>query len=140
MDRRHRVWPRTLCGRHFVKRIEGIMKNTKRSYDLELLDLGPLYYSQSEYEDCLHQLGRIGRFLGGNKATLETFCKLASPSSILDVGCGGGYFTIELARKFTGAQVLGIDISSSAIDFAQKQLKESPLPNVTFDVPSSPHL
>lgn len=105
----------------------------KRSYEQELLDLGPSHYTQEEYSDCLDQLARIGRFLGGNKATLKTFKKLPKPQTILEVGCGGGQFTLELAKQFPHAHVTGVDISSEAIDFAQKQLEETPLKNVSFE-------
>lgn len=110
------------------------MKNSSRSFEQELLDLGPAYYTKKEYEDCLFQLDRIGRFLGGNKATLKTFHKISTPQSILDVGCGGGHFTIQLAKEFPQSKVTGIDISSQAIEFAQKRLSETQLKNIEFKV------
>lgn len=114
------------------------MKFNKRSYEQELLDLG--LYSKEEYEDCLHQLARIGHFLGGNKATLKTLFKLPNPQTILDVGCGGGQFTLEVAKQFPKAKVIGIDISSQAIEFAQKQPEASSLANLQFNISSSPQL
>lgn len=116
------------------------MRYHKRSNELELLDLGPSYYSQEDYEDCLHQLGRIGHYLGGNKATVQAFQKLSKPHSILDVGCGGGQFTIQLAKQFPEAQVVGIDTSSQAIEFAQNRLSETVSKNVRFEIPSSAEL
>ena len=69
-----------------------------RSQEPELIDLG--HYNEKEYEECLYQLDRIGRFLGGDKATFKAFDHLfAPPSSILDVGCGGGLFTMRLAQN-----------------------------------------
>jgi 2-polyprenyl-3-methyl-5-hydroxy-6-metoxy-1,4-benzoquinol methylase len=117
-----------------------MIKNNKRSYEPELLDLGPSYYTKEEYEDCLNQLDRIGRYLGGNKATLEALHKLPKPHSILDVGCGGGHFTLELAKQFPKAQVVGIDISNEAIAFARKTLQNANVGNVLFEVPSSNQL
>jgi 2-polyprenyl-3-methyl-5-hydroxy-6-metoxy-1,4-benzoquinol methylase len=116
------------------------MKNSKRSSELELLDLGPSYYSKEEYEDCLYQLDRVGRLLGGNKATLDAFKKFQTPNTLLDVGCGGGHFTIELAKQFPKAKVVGIDISSEAIEFANKRLQETQLKNLTFELSLSPEL
>jgi len=113
------------------------MKTSKRSYQPELLDLGSSFYSPKEYGDCLHQLGRIGRFLGGDRASVKTFSKVPKPQSILDVGCGGGQFTIQLARQFPKAQILGIDISQKAIQFAKKRKKEAKVKNAKFEVPSS---
>jgi 2-polyprenyl-3-methyl-5-hydroxy-6-metoxy-1,4-benzoquinol methylase len=116
------------------------MINRKRSEEPELLDLGPSFYTEEEYEDCLNQLERIGRYLGGNKATLGVFQNLPKPHSILDVGCGGGHFTMELAKQFPNAQVMGIDISNEAINFARKKLKNANVGNVLFKVPSSNQL
>jgi 2-polyprenyl-3-methyl-5-hydroxy-6-metoxy-1,4-benzoquinol methylase len=45
---------------------------------------------------------------------------LSSGSRVLDVGCGAGYFALEIARQ--GYSVVGIDISSSCIDVAQETL------------------
>lgn len=84
------------------------------------MDLGPGYYTPEEYHHCLDQLSQIGRFLGGNRATFKALRRM-NPQSVLDIGCGGGGFTRRLAQFFKKAQVLGIDLSASAIDYAQKQ-------------------
>lgn len=112
----------------------------KKSYAKELLDLGPPHYTKEEYDDCLRQLGRIGRFLGGDKASMKTFRKLAPPETILDIGCGGGQFTLALAKGFPKANVVGIDISSEAIAFAKERLRETSLRNISFEHVSRPHL
>lgn len=106
---------------------------TGRSYEPELLDLGPSYYSQAEYDDCLVQLSRIGRFLGGNKATLKTLYKIPGTKTILDVGCGGGQFAMQLGKEFPHADITGVDISSKAIEFANTRLMETHLKNVKFE-------
>ncbi len=113
------------------------MKKSTRSYQPELIDLGPDFYTAEEYDRCLHQLARIGRFLGGDRASQQTFAKLKKVASILDVGCGGGHFTIQLAKQFPSAQVVGIDISSPAVKFAKKRLREARVKNVEFVVPKS---
>lgn len=117
-----------------------IMKKNKRSTETELADLGPDYYTQEEYQEYLVQLGQTGRFLGGNKATLAAFAKSPCPQSILDVGCGGGHFTIQLARRYPNAQVVGIDISPDAIEYAKKQAEQSRVYNVSFEVSGAPQL
>lgn len=115
----------------------------QRSYQPEWIDLGPDYYTPSEYRECLYQLDRIGRFLGGDRATFWALNRLKTvPSSILDVGCGGGLFTLRLAKHYPRTQVVGIDISQEAITFAQEhaQKMQPSLPNVQFFVPDSPQL
>lgn len=111
----------------------------------ELIDLGPPHYTPEEYHDCLRQLGRIGRYLGGNRATLKLFKTLdAPPTSILDVGCGGGFFTLQLAKTYPKAHVEGIDISEEAISYANQLLAEhqqkNGVSNLTFTLPKTPEL
>lgn len=43
---------------------------------------------------------------------------------VLDVGCGAGYVSLELARA--GHHVLGIDIAEGCIEIARKTLEENP--------------
>jgi 2-polyprenyl-3-methyl-5-hydroxy-6-metoxy-1,4-benzoquinol methylase len=45
--------------------------------------------------------------------------------SVIDAGCGNGYFSRLLAKK--GAHVTGVDISSEFIKMARQREKESPL-------------
>lgn len=95
----------------------------KRCDTLEKLDLGPDHYTLKQYHDCLYQLDRVGRLLGGDRASLRAFKQLKhSPTSILDVGCGGGFFTQRLAKHYPEAAVTGIDLSRDAIDFAKSHL------------------
>lgn len=114
-----------------------------RSHEKEWMDLGPPYYNDAEYDHCLQQLGRIGRYLGGDRATFQALGKLKSPPrSILDVGCGGGAFTVELAKRYPKAKVTGIDTSAAAIDYANRQLQSMspPITNIEFILSSNPRL
>lgn len=108
----------------------------KRAQEAELMDLGPAYYSAAEYERCLHQLGRIGRWLNGDRSNFAALVKLPTPPrSILDVGCGGGQFTRRVAERYPAASVTGIDIDQHAISFAQRQNEGSTqLSNLTYQV------
>lgn len=107
-----------------------------RSFEKEILDLGPEHYTEEEYNDCMIKLDRIGRWLGGDAATFSALKKIEpSPTSILDVGCGGGLFTIRMAEKYPKAKVLGIDINPQAIAFAKQKLAtmDNPPKNVAFE-------
>lgn len=97
-----------------------------KSTQLEIMDTGP--YTADEYRDCLEQLDRVGRWLGGDRATLA---KMGQPRSILDVGCGGGHFTARLAEQFPKAHVVGIDINPDAIAYARAK---SSRPNLAFEL------
>lgn len=109
------------------------MKRNTRSFEPEFLDLGPSYYTKEEYDECLYQLSRIGHFLGGNAATLKVLNHHPAFESLLDFGCGGGQFAMQLGELFPKIKVVGVDISSEAIEYAQKELKQKPLKNVQFD-------
>ncbi len=114
-----------------------------RSNRLEIIDLGPDFYTKEEYNDCLEQLGKIGKWLGGDRATLSAFSKICNKQlSILDVGCGGGIFAIKLARQYSSATVLGIDINPYAIEFASKKLSSfnDKLHNINFEIRSEAEL
>lgn len=107
-----------------------------RSHQKELIDQGAAYYTESEYFDCLKHLGKIGRFLGGNRATLSAFKQLKKPpTSILEVGCGGGDFTRILAHTYPKSHVVGIDFSEPAITYAKQQPANKKFPHLVFEVP-----
>ena len=46
-----------------------------------------------------------------------------SPSHIVDAGCGEGYYTRAVAQAVSNAEVIGIDISKSATQYAAKRDK-----------------
>jgi 23S rRNA (guanine745-N1)-methyltransferase len=66
-----------------------------------------------------------------------------SSGSVLDLGCGEGYFTRALATHLPDAEVYGVDIAKAGIAMAAKAAKS--LPNVThlvasnFDLPLQDH-
>jgi SAM-dependent methyltransferase len=51
---------------------------------------------------------------------------------ILDAGCGTGHRTIDIARQFPEANVLGIDLSPRSIQVAIKQAGSDGVSNVSF--------
>lgn len=46
--------------------------------------------------------------------------KLEAGSVVYDVGCGGGYFTVELAKAFKNSRFIGIDPWSESIELARE--------------------
>ena len=54
--------------------------------------------------------------------------------NILDAGCGGGVFSMELAKLHTDSRVLGIDIEQDLVDRANLIASRAGIPNVTFEV------
>jgi 2-polyprenyl-3-methyl-5-hydroxy-6-metoxy-1,4-benzoquinol methylase len=58
--------------------------------------------------------------------------QIGTPSSVLDVGCGPGIYTLEIARKING-MIVGIDIDQNKISQAKKLAKELNINNVQFE-------
>src|SRR3954453_791197 len=57
---------------------------------------------------------------------------LTSGTTVLDVGCGPGTITADVARRVAPARVLGIDASSAVIEDARRDLGGGP--GVEFSV------
>jgi trans-aconitate methyltransferase len=57
---------------------------------------------------------------------------LRGNESVLDIGCGDGKVTVELARIVKTGKVLGIDLSENMIKIALKQFPSSENPNFSF--------
>lgn len=71
--------------------------------------------------------------------TADTCCSymthLIKPNSvILDVGCGPGSITIDLAKRVPLGKVIGIEPTPEVLDEANKKLGENDITNVEFKV------
>src|SRR5512143_1676524 len=76
--------------------------------------------------------GKLEGFIEGNprvERAWETIDKWAptNPGRILEIGCGIGDISWRMARKWTRAQVIGLDISPKSIDMARKLFGSSRL-------------
>jgi trans-aconitate methyltransferase len=60
--------------------------------------------------------------------------KLRGDEHILDVGCGDGKVTAEIARAVPRGFVVGIDASAEMIGFARKAFPPSQISNLTFQI------
>jgi 2-polyprenyl-3-methyl-5-hydroxy-6-metoxy-1,4-benzoquinol methylase len=55
-----------------------------------------------------------------------------SSIEILVAGCGTGQHSIETARRFTGAQVLAVDLSLASLCYAKRKTRELGLNNIEY--------
>jgi 2-polyprenyl-3-methyl-5-hydroxy-6-metoxy-1,4-benzoquinol methylase len=107
------------------------MMFAKRSKEKERLDLGPEYYDQEEYLQCLKKLFQVNKLFGFFKSTVKSLAPYSEQSTLLDVGCGSGLFILHLSKIFPNIDMQGVDISMAAIIDAKQTLltwqKTSPI-------------
>ena len=59
---------------------------------------------------------------------------LKSDAKIIDIGCGCGATTLEIAKKITQGEILGVDISEPMLDKSAETAREMSLSNISFEV------
>ena len=87
-------------------------------------------YSHGHHESVL----RSHKWRTAENSAAFLLPKLTPDKTLLDVGCGPGTVTIDLARVLSSGHVTGIDISDDVIEIARDSLAESDVHNVNFQV------
>jgi len=62
------------------------------------------------------------------------YYSLSEPKNILDIGTGSGALALSLAQKFVSSEVMGIDISSEAIEIAKENASRNKINNIKLSV------
>src|SRR3954469_23388749 len=57
---------------------------------------------------------------------------LAGHELVLDLGCGDGKVTAEIARQVSRGKVVGVDVSRDMVEFARTNFPTSASPNLSF--------
>lgn len=65
-------------------------------------------------------------------ADLMKYVSIKPSQKILDVGCGDGKITAEIASQIPAGSITGVDISSSMIDFAKGAFSSDRYQNLSF--------
>lgn len=102
-------------------------------------------YSHGHHESVL----RSHRWRNLDNSAAYLIDRLAPGQELLDVGCGPGNITLELARRVAPGRVVGVDVSASVIQtareaqaaagdadvsFEQESVYELPFADSSFDV------
>ncbi|MEO5330329.1 MAG: 2-isopropylmalate synthase [Magnetococcus sp. THC-1_WYH] len=80
---------------------------------------GYAQHSHNQYQQAMMRMARMG---------------LKSGDSVLDIGCGDGKITAQLAQRVYPGGVYGIDASLAMIELAQDRFPASRHPNLSFAV------
>jgi len=78
------------------------------------------------------RLRLLSAVMGPSTRALLAEVGIAAGSACLDLGCGGGDVTLELARALgPGGRVLGVDLDEIMVDMARREAEEHRLSNVS---------
>jgi SAM-dependent methyltransferase len=66
--------------------------------------------------------------------------RLAATARVLDVGCGPGTITVDLAASVPQGEVIGVDTAGDVLDFARQEASRQGRPNVAFEAGDAYHL
>jgi ubiquinone/menaquinone biosynthesis C-methylase UbiE len=90
----------------------------------------PDVYTHGHHESVL----RSHRWRTAENSAGYLLPALVPGARLLDVGCGPGTVTIDLAARLGTGEVVGVDTSSAVVEIAQKAAAEAGAANVTFRV------
>jgi 2-polyprenyl-3-methyl-5-hydroxy-6-metoxy-1,4-benzoquinol methylase len=79
----------------------------------------------------------VRRMMENFERTLDELWAKASPSSILDVGCGEGVLIHKWAQRLGDRRVVGIDLEDPAI---QAEWEKRPAPNLEYKIMKAENL
>ena len=79
----------------------------------------------------------VRRLMAGFESSLDDLWKQASPTSILDVGCGEGVLTYEWAERLGDSRIVGIDLEDPKL---KAEWEKRQRPNLEYRVEEATHL
>ncbi len=83
------------------------------------------------YTKAGHLLNPLRILLQSPKKMLDKL-ELKKDSTVLELGCGPGYFSIELARAIPQGKLVLFDIQQEMLDMAKKRMENAKIINVEY--------
>jgi trans-aconitate 2-methyltransferase len=83
---------------------------------------------------------RISGLQQAMAAEVLSLLRLKGDERVLDIGCGNGKTTAEIAARLPRGAVVGVDASHDMIDFASAHFSPEARPNLRFRVADARHL
>ncbi len=85
-------------------------------------------------EEGRERLRLLSEVMGPSTRALLEDVRVADGAACLDVGCGGGDVTFELAQRVGPAgRVIGIDVDEIELEIARRESKQKGLVNISFE-------
>lgn len=138
------------CAGAFTLTDQSLICRSGHCYDLSrrgYVNLAPAHDQSGEkYDEALFESRRLVLEAGFYEPVLDAVCKLlpdGRPFTLVDVGCGEGYYARQISGRFPLSQELGVDLSRDAITAAARvpgretwlvaDLKHLPLADASAD-------
>jgi ubiquinone/menaquinone biosynthesis C-methylase UbiE len=90
------------------------------------------YVVDAENAAEMARLTRQARELTDHIGLLPAQLEFPEEINILDIGCGPGEWSIEMAQRFPKSQIVGVDVSALMLNYARYAATQKGLANVRF--------
>ena len=92
------------------------------------------YWNKQAGPQWVAQVARMDALIEPLGSAAQERAKVAKGERVLDVGCGTGQTTLQLAQRVgPSGSVLGVDISTPMLELARERVKKAGLTNVRFE-------
>jgi ubiquinone/menaquinone biosynthesis C-methylase UbiE len=95
-------------------------RTTARSSQRETTRVGSSATATTRVEDYSHLSERGQSLVARFRARIVELASRDRPARLLEVGCGQGWLTKQLADALPDARIVGIDIREDAVEFARE--------------------
>ncbi len=105
------------------------LERSVAAFNADTAELGGYVYTSNDRWSSRHATGR--QTDGMVRMLAENF---SSSIRIVDIGCGDGTYTMELANRYRPRSIRGIEAASNAVDAAQRRIPAQFADSVSFEV------